>query len=81
MRSMRAAFEEIGVDRNTVARTAIVAELSIAAPEAYDAVGQWDEKAETLTAYVQKCRSAITPEIRARINELKDGGKLLPISV
>ncbi|KAL7400736.1 hypothetical protein ABVT39_016945 [Epinephelus coioides] len=52
--SMKAAFEEVGVDRNMIARTAVIAELSLAAPEAFIAVGQWNEKSEKLAAFVDR---------------------------
>lgn len=44
---MKAAFEEVGVDRNTIWRTAPIAALSIVAPEVVRAVEQWDEKVES----------------------------------
>lgn len=38
-RSMKAVFEDIGVDHNTIARTAVIAELSLAGPEVFKAIG------------------------------------------
>ncbi|CAL8369855.1 unnamed protein product [Gadus morhua 'NCC'] len=42
-KSMKAAFDAVGVDRNTVARTAIVAELHLAAPEVFESIS-WNER-------------------------------------
>ena len=80
VRSMKAAFEDLDLDREAVAKTSVIAELFIAAPEAYEAIGEWNENIEKLSAYVKKCREAITPEIRAKINQLKDSGHLLPLA-
>ena len=77
---MKRAFEETGNDRQTIARTSVVAELAFAAPEAYKAIGEWKEKSEKLTDYVVKCREAVTPEIAAKIEEMKGNGELLPIT-
>lgn len=77
---MKAAFEEVGVDRNTIARTAVIAELSLAAPEAFKAVGQWNEKSENLSSYVDRCHAAITTEIKQHISKMKENGTLLPIA-
>ncbi|XP_059201624.1 coiled-coil domain-containing protein 106-like [Centropristis striata] len=40
--SMKAVFDTIGADRNTVSRMAPIAELSIAAPDIFKNVGAWD---------------------------------------
>ncbi|XP_038585882.1 coiled-coil domain-containing protein 106-like [Micropterus salmoides] len=49
--SMKVAFDRVGVDRNTISRTAAIAELSLAAPEVFHALPPWDEKEETLARY------------------------------
>ena len=77
---MKSAFEEVGVDRNTIARTAVIAELSLAAPEAFRALGQWNEKFEKLSTFVDRCRAAITAEIKECISKMKENGALLPIA-
>ena len=77
---MKSAFEEVSVDRNTIARTAVIAELSLAAPEAFKALGQWNEKSEKLSTFVDRCRAAITAEIKEHISEMKENGTLLPIA-
>lgn len=76
--SVKATFEEVGVDRNT--RTAVIAELSLAAPDAFKAIGQWNEKSEKLSSYVDRCRAAITAEIKRNITDMKEKGTLLPIA-
>lgn len=61
---MKAAFDAIGVDRNTIARTAIIAELHLAAPDVLKSMGQWNDKTETLSTFIGRCRSALTTEIK-----------------
>ncbi|XP_059189946.1 coiled-coil domain-containing protein 106-like [Centropristis striata] len=78
--SMKTAFEEVGVDRNTIARTAVVAELCLAAPEAFSALDRWNDKIEKLSAFVDRCRAAVTTEIKEQINRMKEDGILLPIA-
>ncbi|RXN19909.1 Inhibitor of growth [Labeo rohita] len=63
-KSMKAAFDAIGVDRNTIARTAIVAELHLVAPDVLKSMGQWNDKTETLSTFTGRCRSALTTEIK-----------------
>lgn len=54
--SMKVAFDRVGVDRNTISRTAATAELSLVAPEVLKRLEPWDEKEETLTHYAHRCR-------------------------
>ena len=75
---MKSAFE-VGVDCNTFARTVVIAELSLAAPEAFRVLGQWNEKFEKLSTFVDRYRAAITAEIKVCISEMKESGTLLPI--
>ncbi|RXN38377.1 transposase-like protein [Labeo rohita] len=65
-KSMKAAFDAIGVDRNTIAQTAIVAELHLAAPDVLKFMGQWNHKTETLSTFTGRCRSALTTEIKEK---------------
>lgn len=78
--SMKYAFDSVGVDRCTIARTAPIAELKIAAPDVYKEVRPWDKRSEKLSAFVDRCRKAITDEIRDRINKLKTDDELLPFA-
>uniref|UniRef100_A0A673Z985 Uncharacterized protein n=1 Tax=Salmo trutta TaxID=8032 RepID=A0A673Z985_SALTR len=77
--SMKVAFDRVGVDRNTISRTAAIAELSLAAPEVFHALPPWDEKEETLAHYAHRCRQAMDDTIRAKIKTMKTKGELLPI--
>ncbi|XP_056136360.1 uncharacterized protein LOC130112867 isoform X2 [Lampris incognitus] len=77
--SMKVAFDRVGVDRNTISRTAAIAELSLAAPEVFHALKPWDEKEETLAHYAHRCRQAMDDNIKAKIKTMKAKGDLLPI--
>ncbi|KAM8744476.1 uncharacterized protein kiaa1958 isoform 1-T3 [Acanthopagrus schlegelii] len=77
--SMKVAFDRVGVDRNTISRTAAIAELSLAAPEVFHALAPWDEKEETLAHYALRCRQAMDDNIKAKIKTMKAKGELLPI--
>lgn len=77
--SMKVAFDRIGVDRNTISRTAAIAELSLAAPEVFHALSPWDEKEETLAHYAVRCKQAMDDGIKAKIKTMKAKGELLPI--
>lgn len=77
--SMKVAFDRVGVDRNTISRTAAIAELSLAAPEVFHALAPWDEKEETLAHYAHRCRQAMDDNIKAKIKSMKAKGDLLPI--
>ncbi|XP_065146418.1 uncharacterized protein [Paramisgurnus dabryanus] len=77
--SMKVAFDRVGVDRNTISRTAAIAELSLAAPEIFHALPPWDEKEETLAHYAVRCRQAMDDGIKAKIKSMKAKGELLPI--
>ncbi|XP_047424975.1 uncharacterized protein LOC124996221 [Mugil cephalus] len=77
--SMKVAFDRVGVDRNTILRTAAIAELSLAAPELFHALAPWDEKEETLALYAQRCRQAMDDTIKTKIKTMKAKGDLLPI--
>ncbi|XP_051269104.1 uncharacterized protein LOC127370780 isoform X1 [Dicentrarchus labrax] len=77
--SMKVAFDRVGVDRNTISRTAAIAELSLGAPEVFHALAPWDEKEETLAHYSHRCRQAMDDNIKAKIKTMKAKGELLPI--
>jgi hypothetical protein len=79
-KSKKAAFDAVGVDRNTVARTAIVAELHLAAPEVFESIS-WNERVESLSTFIARCRSLVTPEIKDKISKMKTDGDLLPMAV
>ncbi|KAM8828490.1 uncharacterized protein kiaa1958 isoform 2-T2 [Spinachia spinachia] len=77
--SMKVAFDRVGVDRNTISRTAAIAELSLAAPAVFHAMAPWDEKEETLAHYAHRCRQAMDDSIKTKIKTMKAKGELLPI--
>ncbi|XP_032395634.1 uncharacterized protein kiaa1958 [Etheostoma spectabile] len=77
--SMKVAFDRVGVDRNTISRTASIAELSLAAPEVFQSLAPWDEKEETLAHYTHRCRQAMDDNIKAKVKTMKAKGELLPI--
>uniref|UniRef100_A0AAQ4S403 Coiled-coil domain-containing protein 106 n=2 Tax=Gasterosteus aculeatus aculeatus TaxID=481459 RepID=A0AAQ4S403_GASAC len=77
--SMKVAFDRVGVDRNTISRTAAIAELSLAAPVVFHAMAPWDEKEETLAHYAHRCRQAMDDSIKTKIKTMKAKGELLPI--
>ncbi|XP_078128042.1 uncharacterized protein kiaa1958 isoform X2 [Sander vitreus] len=77
--SMKVAFDRVGVDRNTISRTASIAELSLAAPEVFQSLAPWDEKEETLAHYAHRCRQAMDDNIKAKVKTMKAKGELLPI--
>lgn len=78
--SMKAAFDCIGADRNTVSRTAPIAELSLAGPDIFQNVGPWKERKEKLSSFIDRCRAAMTPEVKEKIAKMKEDGGLLPIA-
>ena len=62
--SMKVAFDRVGVDRNTISRTAAIAELSLAAPEVFHALAPWDEKEETLAQIGRaSCRERVSSPV------------------
>ncbi|KAM8873188.1 uncharacterized protein kiaa1958 isoform 1-T2 [Synchiropus picturatus] len=77
--SMKVAFDRVGVDRNTISRTAAIAELSLAAPDVFHSITPWNEKEETLAHYAHRCRQAMDDNILAKIKIMKAKGELLPI--
>ncbi|KAL2102179.1 hypothetical protein ACEWY4_001347 [Coilia grayii] len=77
--SMKAAFAAVEVDRNTVSRTAIIAELHLAAPEVFGNL-KWNERTETLSAFIERCRATLSPAILEKINQMKVDGELLPMA-
>lgn len=77
--SMNKAFKFVGVDRNTLALSAPLAEITMAAPKFLKSLPPFNLKKEKLLDYSKRCAESMTPEVRAKIEELKAKGKLLPI--
>uniref|UniRef100_A0A087XPB0 Coiled-coil domain containing 106 n=1 Tax=Poecilia formosa TaxID=48698 RepID=A0A087XPB0_POEFO len=81
-KSMSEAFRHHGIDRNTIANTASIAELHLAGKEMIPLVGQFRQGEETLVNYAQRCTLVIDsdPELSRKIDQMKANGQLLPIS-
>lgn len=78
---MSAAFKHVGVDRNTVAVNAPIAELYIAAPYKFRELLKNHSSQVKLSAFATQCAAAINEDsaIEDRIKALKASGKLLPL--
>ncbi|XP_026108212.1 coiled-coil domain-containing protein 106-like [Carassius auratus] len=77
--SMTRAFIKVGVDRNTLALTAVVAEIQIISPEFFRSIPQFQPQQEKLFDFALRCSEALTTEMKASITSGKKSGKLLPI--
>ncbi|XP_034562276.1 coiled-coil domain-containing protein 106-like [Notolabrus celidotus] len=80
--SMSEAFRHLGIDRNTIANTASIAELHMAGKDMVPLVGMFRQGEETLVSYAQRCTLAIDSDVdlSRRIDQMKASGELLPIS-
>ncbi|KAI1891346.1 hypothetical protein AGOR_G00142850 [Albula goreensis] len=81
-KSMSGAFRHYGIDRNTIANTAPIAELYLAAKEMLHLVGLFHPREETLVKYAQKCAVLIESDeaLSRKIEQMKATGELLPIT-
>ncbi|XP_029934973.1 coiled-coil domain-containing protein 106-like isoform X2 [Myripristis murdjan] len=81
-KSMSEAFRHHGIDRNTIANTASIAELHLAGKDMVPLVGMFRQGEETLVSYAQRCSLVIDTdaELSRRIDQMKANGELLPIS-
>ena len=80
VRTMSAAFNKRKVDRGTIVATAPIAELHAADPAIYGSL-VFDPKTETMLGFARRCANLVTPEIKAKIEDLKARGLLLPVHV
>lgn len=77
---MKRAFDRINVDRNTIARTAIVGELAIVFPDVLKTVQEAQAaESEKIADFAERCRRAVTEEMNAVLAAKKKSGDLLPI--
>lgn len=76
--SMKRAFEHLGVDRNTIARTAPIAELHIIFSDIFEGLTKDDH--EKISVFTERCRAAITAEMACTLTHKKNAGELLPIT-
>lgn len=81
-KSMSEAFRHLGIDRNTIANTASIAELHLAGKDIIPVVGMFRQGEETLVNYAQRCTMIIDSdtELSRKIDQMKANGELLPIS-
>ncbi|XP_029002645.1 coiled-coil domain-containing protein 106-like isoform X2 [Betta splendens] len=81
-KSMSEAFRHLGIDRNTIANTASIAELYLAGKDMVPLVGMFRQGEETLVSYAQRCTLVIDSDadLARRIEQMKASGELLPIS-
>lgn len=76
---MKKAFAKINVDRNTIARTAIIAELAITYPDTFQELLPTDEVNEKISEFAERCKRAMSKEMAETITAKKKSGQLLPI--
>ncbi|CAL9698192.1 unnamed protein product [Knipowitschia caucasica] len=81
-KNMSEAFRHYGIDRNTIANTASIAEVELAGKDLVRLVGSFRQGEETLVAYAQKCTMIIDsdPDLARKIDQMKANGELLPIA-
>ncbi|XP_020489295.2 coiled-coil domain-containing protein 106 isoform X2 [Labrus bergylta] len=81
-KNMSEAFRRLGIDRNTIANTASIAELHLAGKDMVPLVGTFRQGEETLVSYAQRCTLVIDsdPDLARRIDQMKANCELLPIS-
>ncbi|XP_056464860.1 coiled-coil domain-containing protein 106-like [Gadus chalcogrammus] len=76
--SMKRAFEHLGVDRNTIARTAPIAEVHIIFPDIFEGLSK--DSHDKISTFTERCREAITAEMASTLTHKKNAGELLPIT-
>ncbi|RXN22989.1 coiled-coil domain-containing protein 106 [Labeo rohita] len=74
--SIRKACTKVGVDRNTLALTAVVAEIQLVDPEFYRSI----PKEEKLFDFAKRCLQSLTADLKSAIENAKKERKLLPIT-
>lgn len=81
-KNLSESYNAVNVDRNTITTSASIAELAISAPDKYFEVLQGYSRSMRLSAFVQQCSKVLFEdhELMAKVEKLKDEGKLLPIS-
>uniref|UniRef100_A0A1A7XQG5 Coiled-coil domain containing 106 n=1 Tax=Iconisemion striatum TaxID=60296 RepID=A0A1A7XQG5_9TELE len=81
-KNMSEAFRHLGIDRNTIANTASIAELHLADKDMVPLVGTFRQGEETLVNYAQRCTLVIDSDadLARKIDQMKANGELLPIS-
>ncbi|KAI9527347.1 hypothetical protein NQZ68_031485 [Dissostichus eleginoides] len=78
VRTMSEAFRINNVDRGTIKMTAPIAELKIVDPETLESL-KFDPAIDTLLSFAKKCSTNVTADKKAKIEDMKAKGKLLPL--
>lgn len=73
---MGMSCQRMSVDRNTIALTAIIAEIMIAAPDNLPPY----EEGEKLSDFCKKCKAVLdrNPDVHEKIKSMKKKSELLP---
>ena len=81
-RNLSESYNAVDVNRNTITTTASIPELAVAAPDKYADVLRGYSRSQKLDAFVKECSKVLSedPELMVKVDQLKDEGKLLPIS-
>ena len=77
---MSKAFREEGIDRNTVALSAPLAEIMMVDKKFLKTIPPFEVAKEKLLTYVKRCTSLVSAETKGKIDRAKKKGKLLPIT-
>ncbi|KAL2099937.1 hypothetical protein ACEWY4_004331 [Coilia grayii] len=79
-RSLRSSCEYHDVDRNTIALTAVIAEMFLAADEEKGRIPKFT--GPKLMQYANECKAFLDtePQLKERIQKMKQNGELLPVS-
>ncbi|XP_067272560.1 coiled-coil domain-containing protein 106-like [Pseudorasbora parva] len=77
--SISKACTKVGVDRNTLALTAVVAEIQLVNPEFFRSIAKFRVKEEKLCDFAKRCLESLTADLRSDIEKSKKEHKLLPI--
>ncbi|KAG1954693.1 coiled-coil domain-containing protein 106-like isoform X2 [Pimephales promelas] len=78
--SISKACTKVGVDRNTLALTAVVAEIQLVDPEFYRSIPKFRLKDEKLCDFAKRCLQSMTADLKSTIENAKKERKLLPIT-
>ena len=79
-RKLSAAYRKVGVDRNTVVKTAPIYELSAVAPEKYKELLEAFTPQQRLGDFAKKCTEVLKndPNLLRDVENKKKKGKLIP---
>ncbi|XP_056308756.1 coiled-coil domain-containing protein 106-like [Danio aesculapii] len=77
--SISKACAKVGVDRNTLALTAVVAEIQLVDAEFYRSIPKFRTKEEKLFDFAKRCLQSLTTDLKSVIENAKQERKLLPI--